>query len=47
MKFSVNWIKDFVDINTSQVEVSDYQQGYRSRINRCSGKGLDNIVVGK
>ena len=50
MKFSVNWIKDFVDINTSQVEeVCDSltNRGIEVESIDALGKGLDNIVVGK
>ena len=50
MKFSVNWLKDFVDIETSQAEfVADSltNRGIEVESINAQGKGLDNVVVGK
>ncbi len=50
MKFSINWLKDFIQIDNSQAEfVADSltNRGIEVESMDAQGKGLDNVVVGK
>ena len=50
MKFSINWLRDFLDIESSQAELiadSLTNRGIEVESISYQGKGLDNVVVGK
>lgn len=50
MKFSINWLKDFIEVDNSQAEfIADSltNRGIEVESIEAQGKGLDNIVVGQ